>query len=58
MNDDFQKLKGFALQKKQSDKLQNWINEKVDETYIKVNQNYFPNCSVKSRWTEGKSSKL
>ena len=56
--EDYQRLKGLALQKKQADVVQDWINEKIGETYIKVNTNYFNDCTVDKRWLSTKTSGL
>jgi len=56
LNDDYQRIKGLALQKKQADKVQEWIDDKIGETYIKVNANYFKSCTVNERWTANKTS--
>ncbi len=58
LTEDYQRLKGLALQKKQADVVQAWINEKIGETYIKVNTNYFNDCTVDKRWLTTKTSGL
>ena len=56
MNDDYQRIKGLALQNKQADEVQDWIDGKIEETYIKVNSNYFQDCTVNQRWLVNKTS--
>jgi peptidyl-prolyl cis-trans isomerase SurA len=40
LRDDYQRIKRFALQEKQQRVVKNGRNEKINETYIKVNTNY------------------
>lgn len=56
MKDDYQRIKGLALQNKQAKEVQDWIDGKIEETYIKVNTNYFGDCTVNKRWLVNKSS--
>jgi peptidyl-prolyl cis-trans isomerase SurA len=58
MKDDYQRLKDLALQQKQMEKVNNWISEKIKETYIKVNQEYLNGCQLDSRWLKQESNRL
>ena len=58
LRDDYQRIKFLAMQEKQNSKIEEWINEKIQRTYIKVNANYFPNCSIDTRWTDIKKTGL
>jgi peptidyl-prolyl cis-trans isomerase SurA len=57
LRDDYQRIKGFALQEKQQRVVKEWTEEKINETYIKVNTNYVSGCEVDEKWlnnnTEG-----
>ncbi len=47
---DFTRIKGFALQDKQKRIVEEWKEEKLLETFVKVNQGYYP-CEEKlSGW--------
>jgi peptidyl-prolyl cis-trans isomerase SurA len=50
LKDDYQRIKSFALQEKQQRVVEEWTNEKIGETYIKVNKNYVVGCTVEERW--------
>ncbi len=50
LRDDYQRIKGFALQEKQQRIVEEWTNEKIEQTYIKVNTNYVKECDVDERW--------
>ena len=39
---DFTRIKGFALQEKQGRLVQEWKDEKLLETFVKVNSGYYP----------------
>jgi len=43
---DFTRIKGFALQDKQSRIVEEWKEEKLLETFVKVNDGYYP-CEEK-----------
>ncbi len=46
---DYVKIKNFALQAKQIKAIEKWQNEKIAETYIKLNGDY-RNCDYTSNW--------
>ena len=47
--DDFSIIKEIALNAKKQDKLLNWVDNKIDKTYIQIN-NEIKNCSFKNNW--------
>jgi len=58
MRDDYQQIKMMALQEKQQQVIDEWITEKIGQTYIKINLNYFPDCEIDKRWLTLDKSKL
>ena len=55
LKDDYQRIKGFALQKKQADTMEEWEEKKIKETYVKVNPDYFE-CEVDQKWFNTKAN--
>ena len=49
--DDFSIIKEIALNEKKQDKLLNWIENKIEKTYIQINDE-IKNCSFKNKWTK------
>ena len=39
---DFTRIKGFALQEKQARTVNEWKEEKLQETFVRVNEGYYP----------------
>lgn len=58
MQDDYQRLKAMAMQKKQFEKMEKWINEKIEETYFKIHHEYLEDCTMNKRWTQNQTTKL
>lgn len=58
LRDDYQQIKFLALQEKQQRVVYEWIDEKISQTYIKVNLNYFPGCEIDARWINTEKRKL
>ncbi len=50
MQDDYGRLQAIALQAKQAESMQEWVQEKITQTYIQVNNQYF-NCTFEQDWT-------
>lgn len=48
---DYVKIKDLALQKKKQETIDEWANDKIDDTYIKLNEE-FKHCEFKSNWTK------
>ncbi len=48
---DYVKIKDLALQKKKQETVDEWANDKIGDTYIKINEKY-KNCDFKSNWTK------
>ena len=46
---DYTKIKELALREKQFEAIEKWQNEKIKETYIKINGDY-KNCEFNSNW--------
>jgi len=46
---DFLKIKDLALKEKQLGTIQKWMNEKIEETYISVNQDS-RDCNFSNKW--------
>lgn len=49
--DDYYRLQAVALQEKKERIMNEWLQEKLDETYVKVNNQYF-NCTFEHNWTK------
>jgi peptidyl-prolyl cis-trans isomerase SurA len=47
---DFTRIKGFALQEKQARLVQEWKEEKLLETFVKVNSGYYPCDDQLNSW--------
>lgn len=56
LKDDYQRIKFLAMQEKQNEVIEEWIDKKIEKTYIKVNTNYFTNCEVDTRWINAKKN--
>ncbi|MAO10575.1 MAG: peptidylprolyl isomerase, partial [Flavobacteriaceae bacterium] len=48
---DYEKIKELALKQKQVKAIEEWQDEKIDETYVKVNEDY-GDCEFSSNWTK------
>ena len=46
---DYLKIKALALQEKQFNTIQKWQEEKIADTYVKINDDY-KGCEFKSNW--------
>ncbi len=56
MSDDYGRLQALALQAKQAERMEEWVTEKILETFIQVNNQYF-NCTLNQDWdTDGAAS--
>ncbi|NOQ92669.1 MAG: peptidylprolyl isomerase [Flavobacteriaceae bacterium] len=51
LSKDYVKIQELALQKKKTEAIEKWSNEKIKDTYIKVNDSYL-DCEFKSNWTK------
>lgn len=50
LKDDFQRLKDVVVEKKREEKLEQWIKDKLKNTYVRINDD-FKNCNFKySGW--------
>ncbi len=49
LKEDYDKIQSWALQKKQNKVIQDWIENKISDTYIKINDKY-KYCKFKHHW--------
>ncbi len=49
--EDYVKIMELALQKKKTESIEKWSEEKISDTYVNINQVY-TNCEFKSNWTK------
>lgn len=57
LKDDYQMLQNQASQKLRQEKMDSWIREKVEETYIHINDQY-KSCNYEYDWSRKESSLL
>jgi peptidyl-prolyl cis-trans isomerase SurA len=48
---DYEKIMDLALQKKKTESIEKWSNEKIKDTYVKINDTYM-SCEFKSDWSK------
>ena len=48
---DYVKIKDLALKEKQLDAIQNWMSEKIDDTFVNVNRSY-RDCDFSTKWVQ------
>jgi peptidyl-prolyl cis-trans isomerase SurA len=51
---DYLKIKSLALQEKQFKMIQKWQEEKIADTYVKINDDY-KSCEFKSNWLKSEN---
>ena len=51
LSEDYVKIKNLAIQKKKTELIEKWANEVIDDTYIKINNDY-SDCLFKSNWAK------
>ncbi len=49
IRDDYTKIQTFALNQKQGKVMKEWIEEKIKESYVKINNDYF-SCEFQNNW--------
>ena len=49
LNDDYQKLKNVATQQKEQEVVQKWIQDRLETSYIKMNEKY-TDCDYRNNW--------
>jgi len=49
LKDDYDKIQGWALEQKKQDVISDWITEKAEDTYVKINEK-FKDCEFSSDW--------
>ncbi len=50
LNDDYQMIQKYALQNNQNDKLTSWVNTKLTDVYIRLDDE-FKSCNYRFNWT-------
>ena len=48
---DFERIKGFALEKKKGEALEKWVKENLPDTFISINNRY-KDCHFKTDWNK------
>jgi peptidyl-prolyl cis-trans isomerase SurA len=48
---DYEKIMDLALQKKKTESIEKWSEEKIQDTYVKIND-AFMSCEFKSDWSK------
>lgn len=48
---DFERIKGFALNKKKGEILEKWVKEQLPDTFISINNRY-KDCNFKEDWSK------
>jgi len=48
---DYEKIMDLALQKKKTETIEKWSEEKIKDTYVKINEAYL-SCEFKSDWSK------
>ena len=48
---DYEKIMDLALQKKKTESIEKWSDEKIKDTYVKINDSYM-SCEFTSDWTK------
>jgi peptidyl-prolyl cis-trans isomerase SurA len=51
LSQDYVKIKNLAIQKKKTELIEKWANEVIQETYIKISNDYF-DCEFESNWAK------
>ncbi len=49
LKQDYDRIQQWALEQKQQDELEKWVDEKVKNTYVKINENY-RDCKFNTNW--------
>ena len=51
LEDDYQQLEQFALMSKQDEILADWVEQKIEDSYVRLNDSYL-NCEFKYKWVK------
>jgi len=51
LSQDYVKIKNLAIQKKKTELIEKWANEVIQDTYIKISNDYF-DCEFESNWAK------
>ena len=49
LTDDYQKIQGMALAKKQQDAIQTWVKKKASNTFVRITEDY-KTCTFNNKW--------
>lgn len=49
LDQDYQKIKNVAVQQKEQGEVTKWINEKLENAYVKIDENY-SDCEYSNKW--------
>lgn len=55
MQQDYGRLQAMALQHKQGEEMDRWLREKINHTYIRINNEYY-NCTFSRNWSNDGTS--
>jgi peptidyl-prolyl cis-trans isomerase SurA len=56
LDQDYQKIKNVALQQKEQQEVQRWIEDKLENAYVKIDEKY-SDCEFSNQWTDEASDK-
>ncbi len=51
LDQDYQKIKNVALQQREQEEVQDWIKDKLENAYVKIDDKY-SDCEFSNQWTE------
>lgn len=51
LEQDYQKIKNVALQQKEQGEVEKWIDEKLENAYVKMDEKY-SDCEFSNKWVE------
>ncbi|MCK5637737.1 MAG: peptidylprolyl isomerase [Flavobacteriaceae bacterium] len=51
LSQDYVKIQDLAIQKKKTEAIEEWTNDNIKDTYIKINDSY-SDCDFKSNWSK------
>jgi peptidyl-prolyl cis-trans isomerase SurA len=56
LESDYDRIKQYALRKKQNEAVEKWVNNKIPSVFISLDKRY-KDCNFKSDWKKGAISK-
>lgn len=51
LKEDYNRIQNWALEKKKSEMISDWISEKVESTYVRINDEYM-DCTFANKWID------